>query len=241
LIEQHGPDLAAVIVEPLMGAGGCIPGDPVFLRALRDATARAGTLLIFDEVMTSRLAPGGLQESHGITPDMTTFGKYLGGGMSFGAFGGRRQIMERFDPSRPDALPHSGTYNNNVLTMAAGAAGLREVFTAEEAVRLNEDGERLKARLNALAEAKDLPLHVSGTGSILGLHLQRRPVVTPSDTAETRPEARALVHLELLDRGVNIARRGFMSLSLPLTSADHDTLVAAVEEILSEYGDLIES
>ena len=144
LIEQHAEELAAIIVEPMMGAGGCIAAEPDFLRGLREAATRHGIILIFDEVMTSRLAPGGLQEALGITPDMTTFGKYLGGGMSFGAFGGRSAIMGRFDPSRPDALPHSGTYNNNVLTMAAGVAGLSKVFTPAAAEGADREGRALQ-------------------------------------------------------------------------------------------------
>ena len=149
LIERHADELAAIIIEPMMGAGGCIAGEPAFLEGLREAASRHGILLIFDEVMTSRLSPGGLQGKLGILPDLTTFGKYLGGGMSFGAFGGRAELMSRFDPARPDAIPHSGTYNNNVLTMAAGVAGLSQVFTPAAADALSASGERLKARLNA--------------------------------------------------------------------------------------------
>ena len=152
LIERHAHELAAIVIEPMMGAGGCIAAEPAFLAGLRDAASRYGIVLIFDEVMTSRLAPGGLQAKLGILPDLTTFGKYLGGGMSFGAFGGRAEIMGRFDPSREDALPHSGTYNNNVLTMAAGVAGLSKVFTPAAADALSATGERLKVRLNRIGE-----------------------------------------------------------------------------------------
>ena len=98
--------------------------------------------------MTSRLAPGGLQSVHGVKPDLTTFGKYIGGGMSFGAFGGRADIMDLFDPRRADALPHAGTFNNNVLTMSAGMAGLTEIYTPEAAVALNARGDALRERLN---------------------------------------------------------------------------------------------
>ena len=101
LIRRHAADLAAVLVEPVLGSGGCIPGDPEFLATLRAGATAAGALLIFDEVMTSRLSPGGRQQDLGIRPDLTTIGKYVGGGMSFGAFGGRREVMERFDPTRP--------------------------------------------------------------------------------------------------------------------------------------------
>src|SRR5438094_256005 len=124
LVREHAGSLACVLVEPMLGSGGCIPGDPAFLSALREATRQAGALLIFDEVMTSRTGPGGLQERLGIWPDLTTLGKYIGGGASFGAFGGRADVMALFDPTRPGALPHAGTFNNKVVSMAAGHAGL---------------------------------------------------------------------------------------------------------------------
>ena len=128
LIKGHADGLACVLVEPMLGGGGCIPATREFLDALRNATQRSGVLLIFDEVQTSRLAPGGLQEALGVYADLTTLGKYLGGGASFGAFGGRADLMDRFDPRRPDHFSHAGTHNNNAVTMAAGLAGLRDVL-----------------------------------------------------------------------------------------------------------------
>ncbi|RYF63259.1 MAG: aminotransferase class III-fold pyridoxal phosphate-dependent enzyme, partial [Comamonadaceae bacterium] len=130
LLEAHADTIGTIVVEPMQGSGGCIAGDRAFLQMLRDWSSAHGALLIFDEVMTSRLAPGGLQQVHGIAPDLTTLGKYIGGGFSFGAFGGRADLMRRFDPGQPGAFGHAGTFNNNVFTMAAGAAGLREVYTA---------------------------------------------------------------------------------------------------------------
>lgn len=238
-IERHKHELAAIIVEPMMGAGGCIAGDAAFLQELREAARRHGIILIFDEVMTSRLSPGGLQGKLGVLPDLTTFGKYLGGGMSFGAFGGRAELMSRFDPSRPDAIPHSGTYNNNVLTMAAGVAGLSKVFTPETADALSASGERLKARLNAIGERQGVPVQVTGVGSILCMHFQTQPIRQPADTARTPAAARALFHLEMLARGFYLARRGFIALSLPLTEEDHDALAAAFEDLLEAYGPVL--
>ena len=235
-IERHARELAAIVVEPMMGAGGCIPGEPQFLQGLRDAATRHGIILIFDEVMTSRLSPGGLQAALGITPDMTTFGKYLGGGMSFGAFGGGEEIMRRFDPSQPDALPHSGTYNNNVLSMAAGVAGLSEVFTPDAANALTGTGEALKARLNALGERHGVPVQVTGIGSILCMHFQHEPIHQPQDTEHTPAAARALFHLEMLARGFYTARRGFVALSLPLANDDYDAFVDAFDDFLTANG-----
>jgi glutamate-1-semialdehyde 2,1-aminomutase len=231
LIAEHAHELAAVIVEPLQGSGGVIPGEPAFLHALREATAAHDVLLVFDEVMTSRLAMGGLQQVLGVTPDLTTLGKYIGGGLAFGAFGGRADLMARFDPSRADALPHAGTFNNAVLTMAAGAAGLTRVYTGAEVERLNGLGDRLRDRLNTFASA--LPFLATGIGSMVGLHFTDRPVRRITDLPPA-PELRALLHLHLLEHGYSYARRGFVALSLPLGEADIDGFAAAVEAFLAE-------
>ena len=123
--------VAALIVEPMMGAAGCIPAEPGFLAGLRDVCDRTGALLIFDEVMTSRMSSGGVQLRSGVQPDLTTLGKYLAGGMTFGAFGGRADLMAAFDPHRGGELTHGGTFNNNVVTMAGGVAALSELLTAD--------------------------------------------------------------------------------------------------------------
>src|SRR5499433_47520 len=172
LIDQHAHEMAAVIIEPMIGAGGGIAAKPEFLQALRERCTRHGIVLIFDEVMTSRLSSGGLQKRIGITPDMTSFGKYLGGGASFGAFGGRADIMARFDPRRADAVSHAGTFNNNVISMAAGVAGLTQLYTPEVAERLTRDGDAFRERLNALAAKRGLPIQVLGIGSMLNIHFQ---------------------------------------------------------------------
>jgi glutamate-1-semialdehyde 2,1-aminomutase len=167
------------------------------------------------------------------------FGKYLGGGVSFGAFGGKRPLMQRLDPTRTDGLTHSGTYNNNVLTMAAGIAGLEQVYTPEAAERLNASGDRLRARLNAVARERGAAMQVLGQGSMLCFHPQREPIRRPADCADVPPALRKLLHLELNLRGIYIARRGFMSLSLPLTEADHAALVTAFEAFLEDYSGLV--
>jgi glutamate-1-semialdehyde 2,1-aminomutase len=226
-------DLALVILEPMIGSGGCIPASPAFLRMLRQETTRVGALLILDEVMTSRLAPGGLQSVVGVKPDLTTFGKYIGGGMSFGAFGGRAEIMDLFDPRRVDALPHAGTFNNNVLTMTAGLTGLTEIYTPEAAVALNARGETLRGRLNELCAAADAPIQFTGIGSMLGVHTMRGPVTNPELAAKADPKLKELFFFDMLAHGFWLARRGMMTVSLPIGEAECDALVAAVEEFLS--------
>ena len=234
-IERHASDLAAIVVEPMMGSGGGIPAERGFLQALRDAASRHGIVLVFDEVMTSRLSPGGLQARLGITPDMTSLGKWIGGGMSFGAFGGRRDLMERYDPRRPAAWRHAGTFNNNVLTMSAGVAGLTRVYTPEAAERLTARGDALREELNALGRRHGVPVQATGVGSILGVHIQEQPIRRPADTAATPEAVRALLHLEMLHRGYYMARRGFISLNLMLEEEHYEGFVAAFDEFLDAH------
>jgi len=240
LIDTHAERLAAVIVEPMIGGGGCIPADPEFLRMLRERTAAHGIVLIFDEVMTSRLAPGGLQEKLGIVPDLTSLGKYIGGGFTVGAFGGRADLMERYDPRQAVPLQHSGTYNNNVFTLAAGIAGLGQVYTPAAAVGLNARGDALRERLNAVCRAADVALQVTGIGSMLGFHTRREKVRSPADAAQADARLRNLLFYDLLEQGIYMMpRRCFMALSLPLTEADCSALEAALEEFVASRRSLL--
>ena len=230
LVRSHRQQLAAILVEPMQGTTGCIPAERGFLAGLRALANETGALLIFDEVMTSRLAPGGLQEVHGILPDLTTLGKYLGGGMSFGAFGGRAEIMERFDPRRPDAFQHAGTFNNNVLTMNAGLVGLTELYTPERARALNQSGDRLRQRLNAVVRRHRLKMQFTGIGSMMSVHMADGPIRSEEDAARGSAALRDLFWFDLVAHGIWFAKRGMFALSIALDDEDGDKLVAAVEE-----------
>jgi glutamate-1-semialdehyde 2,1-aminomutase len=231
LLRENGDRLAAVLVEPMLGSGGCIPADPDFLAMLRTETERLGVLLILDEVMTSRLSPGGAGELYGLRADLMTLGKYLGGGLSFGAFGGRRDLMDRFDPSRPDALPHAGTFNNNVLSLAAGTAGLTQVLTPERIRDVNDRGDRLRSALTTVMAPHGWT--ATGLGSIVGLHPVPGPVRSPADLDPADDRRRELLFLDLLERGWYVARRGFLALSIEVTDDDVDGFVEAVADALA--------
>jgi len=237
LIRRHAADLAAVLVEPMLGSGGCIPGDPEFLATLRAEATAAGALLIFDEVMTSRLSPGGRQEPLGIRPDLTTIGKYIGGGMSFGAFGGRRAVMERFDPTRAGAVAHAGTFNNNVLTMTAGLTAITEVYTADAARALNARGDLLRERLSGLAAGR--PVWVTGIGSMMTVHFTPAPPRTAAEADAADPQLRELLFFDLLERGIHVARRGMVALSLPVGDAECDALADAFGAFLADRAPLL--
>lgn len=238
-IRAMAGELAAVIIEPMTGSGGCIPATADFVAMLREETEKAGALLIFDEVMTSRLSPGGLHGLWGVTPDLVSFGKYLGGGLTFGAFGGAERIMERFDPRRPDALAHAGTYNNNVLTLSAAIAGLEHVFTPKAAERLNADGDALRERLNGVLKAAGVAGQVTGIGSMMMVHLTNGPLNGPEDANLVSKDLRGLLHLALIERGFYVARRNMIVLSLPMTSAEFDGLVAAFEDAIQRHIDVL--
>jgi glutamate-1-semialdehyde 2,1-aminomutase len=231
LIGEHGADLAAVLVEPMLGSGGCVPGDRDFLAMLRRCADDVGAILIFDEVMTSRMSDGGMQKRLGLTPDLTTLGKYIGGGMTFGAFGGRSDLMSMYDPRADRSVPHAGTFNNNVLSMAAGYAGLNRIFTPETSQVLFDRGERLRDRLNAVCASRHAAMQWTGLGSLMTVHFQAEPITAAKDI-RPEPELGELFHLDMLDRGFYLARRGMIALSLEIDECECDRFVAAVDAFL---------
>jgi glutamate-1-semialdehyde 2,1-aminomutase len=230
-IREHADRLAAVVVEPVLGSGGVIPATREFLQTLQEEARAHGVLLILDEVMTSRLSPSGAAPLFDLTPDLLTLGKYLGGGLSFGAFGGRADLMGRFDPSQPGALPHAGTFNNNVLSMAAGLAGLTQVLDDARLEALNARGDRLRAELQRVMAPHGWT--ATGMGSMVGFHPVPGPVSSPADIAGADDRRRELLFLDLLERGFYVAPRGFIALSIEVTDDDVDEFVAAVAEALA--------
>lgn len=222
--------LAAIITEPMQGAGGCIAGHPSFLHHLQRVAGQQNALLILDEVMTSRLAYGGFQVELGLKPDITTLGKWIGGGMSFGAFGGRRDVMEMFDP-RMAQLVHSGTFNNNVFTMAAGIAGCT-LFDEAAVCRLNAKGDSLRCRINETID-KYLPSSNGYTPAIVAVGIGS--LCNISFAGSHRDSLQALFYHHLLGHGIYIATRGYIALSLEITNQHIAYLVTAVEKFVVKY------
>ncbi|KAH0607796.1 uncharacterized protein H6S33_002830 [Morchella sextelata] len=227
-LSQLPPDtLAAILVEPMLGSAGCIPASVEFLRHLRTAATELGAVLIFDEAMTSRLHWGGLQKKYGIEPDMTVLGKYLAGGMSFGAFGGRGEVMELFS----SRLKHAGTFNNNVLSMAGGVAAAG-VLTAEVLDAVNALGDEMRARIEKVLEKTGGKVRITGMGSLMAFRYSGR------DEAETEL-VKELLFFHLLEEGLYIAYRGFMSLSIVHERSHVDAFVDAVERFVDKYGEML--
>jgi len=233
-----GDEIAAILVEPMLGAGGAIPGDKGFLQGLRDLADRIGALLIFDEVMTSRTGPNGAQGLYGITPDLMACGKFLGGGSNFGAFGGREDIMRLYDCNRTDAIMHGGTFNNNVITMAAGVTGIREIYTPKRAEKLFDDATRFCKELNDIVKEKGVAMQLTGLGSIMAFHHHTQKVRNFDQFSLGKPESRVLLHMALLERGFYIARRNYISLSIVQGEEEFEAFKTAFADVLDTYGDL---
>lgn len=231
LLDQRGDQIAAVIVEGIMGSAGMLPPLDGYLTHLRDETARCGILLIVDEVMTLRLAVGGAQDLYQVRPDLTTMGKIIGGGFPVGAFGGRAEIMELFSPLREPYLPHAGTFNANPITMAAGLATLGEL-DADTIGYINRLGERLTAAVTAAGAAAGVAIHATGAGSLRNLHFARE---APRDAAATRAvdgDLRRLFHLKLLTDGVMLAPRGLIALATVTTEREIDGVAERIDAAL---------
>jgi glutamate-1-semialdehyde 2,1-aminomutase len=233
LIDEHADDLAAVLVEPMLGSGGCVPATPAFLGGLFDAARNAGAVCIADEVMTSRHGRAGLAALLGAEPDLRTFGKYIGGGFSFGAFGGSAELLDRFDTGRPGAIPHAGTFNNNVATIAAGCVALGELYAADAAEAHTARGERFRAQVAEVLARHRLPVSVSGYGSMLALHALPKPPNDGAESARRDPALQELLFLGLYERGIYTAPRGMVNLSLPLTDGQLDAALAALDDTLA--------
>ena len=206
LFAARGEDVAAVIVEPVMGSAGALPATADFLESLRALTVEHGALLIFDEVMSFRLGYGGFQEHVRVRPDLSTFAKVIGGGFPVGAFGGRAAVMEQFDPSRSSPLWHSGTFNGNVVTMVAGVAAM-VAYDAEAVERTNRLGDRLRSGLQSVLSRLEVRADVTGYGSLVGLHLGVDKAANYRAAAHARGDLSRLLHLSLLLDGVFCAPR----------------------------------
>ncbi|MDH3622213.1 MAG: aminotransferase class III-fold pyridoxal phosphate-dependent enzyme, partial [Gammaproteobacteria bacterium] len=240
LIDQVGDELAAVIIEPILGAGGNIQGNRHFLRMLRQKTEAVGALLIFDEVKTARLGPSGIQEMVGIKADLTTLGKFIGGGLPAGAFGGSAELMAQFNPRQVGALAHAGTFNNNVCSMAAGCAAMREIYTPERAADFFTWSETFRLSLNEMFAAKAVPMYANGMGSMIAIHFSSEPTKRPSDISAGCRSLRPLLHMEMLLDGVLVCSRGDLFLSLPMNDTHLSKTHLALLKFVDRYRTLIE-
>ncbi|MGF1599416.1 MAG: aspartate aminotransferase family protein [Acidimicrobiales bacterium] len=230
-LDRHGSQVACVLVEPVLGSSGLVAAQPEFLAALRDRAHRAGALLIFDEVITLRLAPGGYQAVVGVAPDLTAMAKIIGGGFPVGAVGGSRQLMGVLDPHAP-RLFHSGTFNGNPVTAAAGLVSLQHL-SSDAIAELDRRAARLDAGLLHAAAAAGVPLATRRVGSLLQLYVQDEAPALNTDRQDG--PGITLLHLAALNHGVFAAARGMLALS---TVLDDDLVEEAIDRYRAAFTDL---
>ncbi len=236
ILEKQGSDIAALIVDPMLANGGMIPVREGFLEGLREATQRLGILLIFDEVISFRVAPGGAQERFGVRPDLTTLGKIIGGGLAVGAFGGRADVMNYYDPrGGAPRINHGGTFNANPLTMAGGVATL-EQLTPAVYTKLDALGDRLRNGVRRLIRKRGYAGQISGVGSLFWLHHTKRRLSDYRSARPDDPQASVRTFMGLVNEGVLLTQRGLGACSAAMTEADVDRFVEALGRVLEPAG-----
>ncbi len=224
---EKGDQVACIIVEPVAGNMGLVPPRDQFLETLRETTEKCGALLIFDEVMTGfRVAFGGAQERYGITPDLSCFGKIIGGGLPVGAYGGRYEIMQHIAPL--GLVYQAGTLSGNPLAMAAGIATLKQLKTPGFYERLDALAERLITGLRSLAEKAAIPVSCARVGAMLGLFFTGQPVTSFADAKTSNLDRFSSYYKGMRDNGIYLAPSQFEAFFM---SSAHDE--AAIEQTLS--------
>jgi glutamate-1-semialdehyde 2,1-aminomutase len=234
LITAHRDELAAVIVEPILGSCGYVSAMPEFLQGLRDLTKHLGIVLIFDEVQTFRLSAGGAQALLAITPDMTVLGKIIGGGLPVGGVGGRSDIMAAFDATMgTPKIPHAGTFNGNPVTMRAGLATLRDLSPAAYD-RLNQMGSEFRRRVQGLCGRYGVPVQVTGEGSLFGIHWSAEPVIDYRSSARTNKSLSYKFFLHAMNNGIFFTSRGGGCVSMPMTDTEMGAFLDVLEGFLKK-------
>tara|TARA_R110000751_G_scaffold288076_4_gene393186 strand:+ start:33332 stop:34669 length:1338 start_codon:yes stop_codon:yes gene_type:complete len=239
LLAEHGHAMAAVFVDPVPVRMGLIEADPNYLAMLREETSARGIVLVFDEVVTYRFGRGGYQEIVGITPDLTTLGKLIGGGLPIGAIAGTKAAMSAFDPSGDGPIVwHGGTFNGNPLTMTAGIASV-EALTQASYAHMHNLADRARAGLNRQIADRGLNWQVTGTGSMLRLHAHDRAI---RNYREFYPRAEETVLLKkamnaLLNRGILVTNIGVISISSVMTHDDIDMFLDQMAAVFDGLAD----
>jgi glutamate-1-semialdehyde 2,1-aminomutase len=246
ILRAHKDEVGALIMEPIVSSFGYVPGDPEFLRGIRKLTEELNIVLIYDEVQSLRVAPGGAQELLGVTPDLSCFGKIIGGGLPIGAFGGRRDIMAQFDPTAAGGarITHAGTFNANPMTLVAGEAVMRaltppiyrrlaEVGGApRQKLRLAGLGEPLRQKLRRALAATGVPTQVTGIASLFGIHFNARPIKSYRDVIADDAEMTKGLYTGLLNEGILLQTTCAGALGVMTTDTELDTLVDAVGRVV---------
>ncbi len=238
ILEREGDELAAILVEPVMTAAGMIEATEEFLQRMREVTARRGIVLIFDEVVTYPVAYGGGQAHFGVTPDLTTMAKAIGGGLPASAVGGKAEIMDLLEPDAHGGkapLDVMATYGGNSVAMAAGIACL-EKLTPEAHERLTALGNKTRARIDEIGRRYGVPLHATGLGHLIGLHWSHERVTDYRTRLLDDREKIVNIMMVLNNEGYHQTFTGFFLLSTAIGDQEVDGVLFALEQALHTLG-----
>jgi glutamate-1-semialdehyde 2,1-aminomutase len=237
IIEAEKADLAAVIVEPILGGTGMIPATREYLQGLRALTERNGILLIMDEVVTFPVSPSGAQGLYGIVPDLTTLGKSIGGGLPLAVFGGRKEIVELIDPEvSPMAdYRHASTLGGSPVPLSAGLAQLR-LLTPEVVNRIGVLGDRLRTGVNEIGTKRDVPLQSTGVGHLWAIHWGETPVVDFETVLATDRQLVSQLALATTNEGYFFRASGNGIISAAMDELVIDGFLATLDQVLDEAG-----
>ena len=234
LLDRHATEIACVLVDVMPHRAGLCPADREYVTALREWTVRSGALLVADEVVTFRNSRGGAQQHYGLTPDITALGKIIGGGFPVGAVAGRDEIMSVMNPhSDRYAMPHSGTFSANPITLTAGLTAM-ELFAVEEVRRVNQLGQLARDGIAEVIDRRGVEASVTGAGSMFRIHMQP---TAPRNYRETYPDSeqadrQMLLFDALLDAGILLIYSCTGAISTPMRETEIQQLVSAVDDAL---------
>ena len=246
IMKKHHKKIAAMILEPIMGSGGGVIATKEYLNGLRELTTKYKILLIFDEVITFRISTGGMQKHYGVIPDLTALGKTIGGGLPIGAFGGKHEIIDQFNPTKKEFITHSGTFSGNAMTMIAGKTAM-ELYDEEAVERLGMLGDRLRDGLSNVLKELNIKGQVSGLQSLAYVYLFDEPVVDGREAVFSlipTLELSKYLTLALAINGIYAVSRGVTAfiLSTPMDEAVIDEIVKrykkAMEMVLPLYNQI---
>ena len=231
IITKNADDLAAVITEPVSSNFGYVPATPEFLQGIRDLTTKLGIVLIFDEVQSFRLSSGGAQEIYGITPDVTTFGKIIGGGLPIGAWGGKEELMALYDNEKGPVISHAGTFNANPATMIAGLETLKQL-TPDVFNRLNTLGDEIRQKINAVFGELEIPGQATGMGSLFAIQFSDEDITDYRSMLRGNQELKKVLYTGLMKEGILMFAKVQGAVCSLTSETEIDTLVGSVRNVL---------
>ena len=231
VLREQCDEIACLIMEPVVSSFGYLPADTTFLQGIREITNELGIILIFDEVQSFRLGPGGAQEVFGVIPDMSTLGKIIGGGMPVGAFGGREDIMSLLDSTSQGSLVHAGTFNANPMTMVAGEVAMSKL-TPDTYERMNNLGEDLRSKLSAIFDEFEVPAKITGVGSLFGIHFTGENIRDYRTVIRANGSMNQFLFMGLLNEDVLLQSKTAGALNSLTTESHVDAIVDATRTVI---------